>query len=202
MKLLMNPGSPFARKVRIVARECGLAGRMEEVNVKVSPVQVHADVAKANPLAQIPVLVLEDDTALYDSSVICEYLMDLGNGGEAMQPRGPARWKALRTQALCDGILGAAVLCRYETVVRPEPLRWIDWVAGQRAKMAAGLAELETECEGWQHTFGMTQINGACVLGYLDFRFAEWAWRDEHPRLARWLLNTSHRASVIETVPA
>ena len=31
MRLWINPASPFARKVRIVARETGLAGRIEEI---------------------------------------------------------------------------------------------------------------------------------------------------------------------------
>jgi glutathione S-transferase len=202
MKLLMNSGSPFARKVRILARERGLAGRIQEVNVTVSPVKVSADATKANPLSQIPVLLLEDGTAVYDSSVICEYLGDLANDGETAQPGGPARWQTLRTQALCDGILTAAVLCRYEATVRPAPLRWDAWIDGQRRKMAAGLVELEAQCEAWQNTFGLPQIGTACVLGYLDFRFTEWAWRDEHPRLALWFSQISTRASVIETVPA
>jgi len=33
MRLWFNPASPFARKVRIVARETGLEGRIEEVSI-------------------------------------------------------------------------------------------------------------------------------------------------------------------------
>ena len=36
MRLWFNPASPFARKVRIVARETGLAGRIEEINTVVN----------------------------------------------------------------------------------------------------------------------------------------------------------------------
>ncbi len=202
MKLLMNKGSPFSRKVRILARERGLAGRITEVIVKVSPVEVDTDLARSNPLTQIPVLLLDDGMALYDSSVICDYLESLGVGGDTLPTSGPARWSALRSQALCDGMLSAAVLCRYETAVRPAALRWDAWTDGQRRKIAGGLSELALQFEGWQDTFGRTQIGAVCVLGYLDFRFPEWAWRDEHPRLARWFSQISSRASVMETVPA
>ena len=37
-------------------------------------------------------------------------------------------------QATADGILDAAVLSRYEMAVRPEPLRWKDWIEGQKRK--------------------------------------------------------------------
>ncbi len=202
MKLLMNKGSPFSRKVRILARERGLEARIAEVIVKVSPVEVDADRARSNPLAQIPVLLLDDGMAVYDSRVICDYLEGLGAGGEALPPRGPARLSALRSQALCDGILDAAVLCRYEAAVRPAALRWDAWIDGQRRKIAAGLCELEMQVDAWQDSFGMTQIGAVCVLGYLDFRFSEWAWRGDHARLASWFSQISKRASVMQTVPA
>lgn len=40
---------------------------------------------------------------------------------------GPARWRALVEQALGDGVLGAALLARYETVLRPQDKHWRDW---------------------------------------------------------------------------
>lgn len=202
MQLLMTQGSPFARKVRILARELGLANRIDEVIVKVSPVEANPELARSNPLAQIPVLLSDDGMTLYDSAVICEYLESLGAWDRTMPSSGPARWTALRSQALCDGMLNAAILCRYEAAARPAPLRWDAWSEGQQRKIAAGLTELDAQCAGWQDAFDMTQIGAVCVLGYVDFRFSDWAWRDGHPRLARWFSHIANRASVLETVPA
>ena len=105
MKLWFNPASPFARKVRIVAREAGVEGRIEEVGIMVSPVKPHAELARENPLVKIPALSTELGT-LYDSAVICEYLDSL-HGGKAMFPKaGAERWRELRLQALGDAMHG------------------------------------------------------------------------------------------------
>ncbi len=200
MRLWQNPASPFARKVRIVFRESGLLPRTEEINVAVSPVSPNADLARHNPLVKIPALQTDDGTVLYDSSVICEYLDSL-NPGAHMLPAGAARWDALRLQSLCDGILDAAVLCRYELAVRPEPYRWNDWVQGQFTKIRSGLDALATEVPSWGSSFGIGQIGAACVLGYLDFRFGDEKWR-ERAALATWYDSVRQRASVVATTPA
>jgi len=200
MRLWFNPASPFARKVRVVAREAGLDGRIEEVGIMVSPVKPHAELARENPLVKIPALSTDLGT-LYDSAVICEYLDSL-HGGKAMFPKaGAERWKALRLQALGDGILEAAVLMRYEGAVRPQPLQWGDWVAGQLGKVRSGLDALERECADWRDCFAIGEITAACVLGYLDFRFPDEAWRKSHPALEKWYAGISQRPSMKATVP-
>jgi len=200
MRLWHNPASPFARKARIVARETGLLPRIEEIPAMVSPVNPNADLAARNPLVKIPALETNDGKVLYDSSVICEYLDSL-HGGERLIPSDATRWDALRLQALCDGILDAAVLCRYETFVRPEQYRWNDWIKGQFVKIYNGLDALAVEAPAW-HRFGIGQIGAVCVLGYLDFRFAGENWRGARPQLAKWYESVVSRASVKATMPA
>lgn len=201
MKLYMNRASPFARKARIAAREAGVAGRIGEFDTTVSPVAPNEALARDNPLVKIPALVLDDGKTLYDSRVICEYLDTLQANRRLFPAAGPLRFDALRLQALADGILDAAVLCRYELAVRPEPLRWADWIEGQKRKIFGGLAALESEAAGWQDEFNIGQIGAACVCGYLDFRFDDWRWRNEHPRLAAWYEGVARRDSVRDTAP-
>ena len=201
MRARINPASPFARKVRIVLRERNLTGQIEEVGTSVSPVAPNPDLARANPLVKIPALILDDGTALFDSRVICEFLDTLGNVPRLFPATGIERWNALRLQSLCDGVLDAAVITRYEIAVRPEQLRWKDWIAGQRAKIDGGVDALEREQPSWGRTFGIGQIGAACVLGYLDFRFPEIDWRSTHPRLKAWFEEVSQRPSVQDTTP-
>lgn len=200
MRLWHNPASPFARKVRIVAREAQLLPRIEEISVAVSPVSPNADLAAHNPLVKIPALQTDDGQVLYDSSVICEYL-DTLHSGAPMLPVDASRWNALRLQSLCDGILDAAVLCRYEMAVRPEPYRWNEWIKGQFTKIRNGLDALAVEVPTWGSQFGIGQIGAACVLGYLDFRFAEEKWR-QRAVLAEWYESVKQRPSVASTVPS
>lgn len=200
MRLWHIPASPFARKVCIVARETFLLPRIQEISVAVSPVNPNADLAAHNPLVKIPALQTDDGTVIYDSSVICEYL-DTLHSGTPLVPSDATRWDALRLQSLCDGILDAAVLCRYEMAVRPEQYRWNDWVQGQFVKIRNGLDALAAQAPSWGERFGIGQIGAACVLGYLDFRFADENWR-QRASLATWYDVVRQRQSVVSTVPA
>lgn len=201
MQIRVNAASPFARKVRVVVRETGLSDRVEEIQTAVSPVTPNADLAGQNPLMKIPALTLADGTVLYDSRVICEYLDSLA-GTKLFPQAGPERWRALCLQALCDGILDAAVLIRYEVAVRPEPIRWSKWIDGQRSKIDGGLAALEKARPQFGSHFDIGQIGAACVLGYLDFRFPDMAWRGRYPGLQAWFEGVSQRASIRDTFPA
>lgn len=201
MRVHVNPASPFARKVRIVARETGLVERLTEVGTSVSPVTPNADLAGANPLVKIPALILDDGSTLFDSRVICEYLDSLA-GARLFPAAGAERWNALRLQALCDGILDAAVLTRYERAVRPQAMQWPDWISGQMRKIEGGLAALERDQAQWGERFAIGQIGAACVLGYLDFRFPDLDWRAARPALKRWFEQVSARQSIRDTLPS
>jgi len=201
MKLYTNKASPFARKVRVLVRETALAGRVEEAETVVSPIAANETLARDNPLVKIPALVTDSGETLFDSRVICEYLDTLHTGRKFFPASGPQRFTALRRQSLTDGILDAAVLCRYETAVRPEALRWKEWIEGQKRKIFGGLAVLEAETAAWGDEFTIGQVGAACVLGYLDFRFADWDWRGGHPQLKVWFERVSARPSVAATKP-
>jgi glutathione S-transferase len=108
MKLHWSPRSPYVRKVMIVAHELGLADRIETVRTVVGGMTPHLALMRDNPLGKIPTLVLEDDTVLYDSPVICEYLDTLHDGPKLFPP-WPKRLTALRRLALGDGMLDIAL---------------------------------------------------------------------------------------------
>ncbi len=201
MELWFNQGSPFARKVRILVREKGLLQRITEVLAAVSPVEVNEGLARLNPLAKIPVLVLDSGDALYDSPVICEYLDSLHDGEKAFPMSASRRFAVLRQQALADGICDAAVLCRYERAIRPEALRWQPLIDAQMRKMLGALAELETRADTWDGEFDIGQIATVCALSYLDFRFADLKWRERFARLAQWQERMEARPSVAGTRP-
>lgn len=200
MKIFHSPASPFVRKVMIVAHEVGLADRIERLPAKAGPVERDATIRAENPLGQVPTFLTDDGEALYDSRVVAEYLDDLGGGG--LFGQGAARWRNLTDAALADGMLGAALLARYERVLRPETLRWEAWTGGQLAKVADGLAAIEARAAGFGDRFDIGTIGFACALGYLDFRFPELAWRDGRPAAAAWFAAISERPSIAATVPA
>jgi glutathione S-transferase len=132
--------------------------------------------------------------------VICEYLNAQGDG-RLLPASGPARWRSLVEQALADGVLDAAVLARYETALRPPPLRWSDWTAGQLDKVASGLAEIERQAGGFGERVDLGTIAIGCALGYLDFRYGDLAWRERCPLAATWFARFDARASMAATRP-
>jgi glutathione S-transferase len=201
VKLYSSLASPFARKVRVCARELGLAARLEEINTAVLPQQPNRELMKVNPLIKLPALVADDGLVLFDSPVICEYLDALAGGGRLFPSGGAARWSALRLQALADGILDAAILCRYETVMRPQELRWSDWIDGQKTKWHEGLDFLEREAASLHGDPTIGSITAACALGWLDFRWGEDDWRQGRPGLAAWYERFAARASMQDTLP-
>ena len=200
MKIYHAAASPFVRKCLVAAHELGLRERIELVPAAAHPVNRDRALVARNPLGKIPTLVTDDDAVLYDSRVICEYLNAQGDG--RLLPReGGARWRVLVDQSLADGIMDAAVLARYETVVRPEALRWNDWTAGQLEKVTSGLADLEARAGGFGDRVDLGTIAFGCALGYLDFRFPALDWRGGHPNAAAWFLRFGDRESMVATRP-
>ena len=122
MKLLYSPFSPFVRKVMIVAIEHGLDGKIEKVTEATNPSVPNPNIAKHNPLMKIPALVTDDGLELIESKVIVQYLDSLG-GGKLIPASGKARWKALRTEAIADGLADAGILVRYEVAMRYASLK-------------------------------------------------------------------------------
>ncbi len=202
MKLHTSPASPFGRKVMVVLHETGLVSRVERRDVSQTPIAQDPEVAAANPLGKIPCLELDDGTVLFDSPVICEYLDGLHDGPRLLPQAGPDRFRALRLEALGDGMLDAAVGVRYETFLRPEHLRWPDWIAAQLLKVTRALDRLEQEAPSLAERIDLGSLTIACVLGYLDFRFAAERWRDGRPKLATWYERIAARPSLLATRPA
>lgn len=202
MRLHTNPASPFGRKVVVVAHEKGLLSAIEIATRQLTPVTPNEAVVADNPIGKIPCLVTDEGVALFDSRVIAEYLDSIGHGPRLFPPAGQERFSTLRLQALADGILDAAVLTRYETFVRPEALRWADWVAGQKLKITRALDHLEAEPKSLEGRLDIGTITVGCALGYLDFRMPDEPWRDSRPALAAWYEAFADRPSMRATVPA
>jgi len=206
MKLYYAATSPFVRKCLVSAHELGLREHIELTPATAHPVNRDRALVAQNPLGQIPTLITAEGAALYDSRVICEYLNALGDGrlippsGPNSGP-GPTRWTVLGEQALADGVMDAAILTRYETAVRPEGLRWNDWIVGQLDKVHCGLAQIERRAPHLGNRVDIGTISIACALGYLDFRFASLAWRGQQLATAAWFERFAKRDSMAATRP-
>ena len=185
MKLLSAPASPYGRKVKITAMMKGVMDQMQVERIDTSILKNEA-LYPQNPLAKIPVLILEDGLRIYDSHVICEYLDILQPEPHVFPAGGRERIEALVRGALGDGILDAALMLVYESRYRPAEMRVQSWVDRLQLKIDLSLDELEKAPPKWVGTPDYGHITIACALGYLDFRH-QGAWRANHPKLIAWL---------------
>lgn len=200
MKLHWSPRSPYVRKVMVVAHELGLAERIETLRTVVGGTTAHLELMRENPLGKIPTLVLEDGTVLYDSPVVCEYL-DTLHSGEKLFPAWPERLTALRRLALGDGMLDIALAWLGERF-RPPERQSEPHMALWRTKLHACIDALENEANALaRDRFSIGHIGIGIALSYLDFRFADLAWRDGHARLAAWHATFDARPSVRANPP-
>ncbi len=196
MKLFYSATSPYVRKVLAAAITRGIEGRIAllPTNPHVSP----PELVQANPLSKVPCLVTEDGLSLFDSPVICEYLDTVGEALPLYPAHGALRWRALRLQALADGMMDAAVGRRMEMGRPAEAAREAVML---RARDAVRRALDLLEADPPHRLADIGSLSVGCALGYLDFRFAAEPWRQERPKLAAWADQFSQEPGLARTVP-
>ena len=183
MKLLGASGSPYARKVRIVAEE----KRIPYDSVTAFPSDPASGVQAANPLGKIPVLVCDDGSSLYDSPVIVEYLDGLVGGTKLIPEAFADRIQVRRWEALGDGIAEATIEIVHDQRLPAAEQRGETLYLKQKKKIDAGLATMERDLSSGKfcHGTSFTLADIACgvALGYLDQALPKFDWRQTHPGL-------------------
>ena len=202
MVLHHSPTSPYVRKVMILLQETGQLETVRLAPAMGTPIDPGTMPLGANPLGKIPALERPEGCTLYDSRVITRYLASLATSGPALYPEGPALWEVLTLEATADGILDAAILMRYEVVLREAGQQSAPWLEAQWQKIARSLDALESR---WMaHLAGplsMGQVALGCALSYLDFRQGDRGWRSGRPALAAWYADFEQRPSMQATMP-
>jgi|SRR6267142_280923 len=200
MKLIGSLASPFARKVRVVLAEKKIEYEFEIDN----PWKADAVTPKFNPLGKVPVLVLDDGTALFDSRVIVSFLDSASPLSRLIPGDNRERLEVRRCEALADGVLDAGIAARLENQ-REAKMRNAAWIDRQLGKVRSGLAAMDAELgeKGWCAGNGYTLADIACgvCLGWLDFRYPKMGWRKDRPNLERHFAKLCERPSFSETIP-
>lgn len=197
MQLLYQTHSPYARKALVFAHEAGLAGRIEVVHHETSPTLRNAEVYAQNPLGKVPVLIRPGLTPLFDSDVICAYLDTLHGGPRLIPADGEARWHALQWQAVAQGLADAGIKVRWETVRRPQALRYDALREGYTQKLLESYDWLERTLDD-DAPVHVGHIAVATALSWLAFRQLP-DFRAGRPRLSAWFDGFERRDSMRAT---
>jgi glutathione S-transferase len=185
--------------------ELGISDRFEFVQTKwphswgTQTVTMPADFTAATPVLRIPALVTRDVT-LTDSHAICDYLNAEFGDFRLLAREGAARWRALATIAIANGVLEAQIMRRAE-LLRADKERSDDFIAKLRDRELRCLAALETHLPAFGATFDLAQITTAVACGYDDWRYGP-DWRGAAPKLAAWYDQVVQRPSMKATEPS
>ena len=200
MKLIGSLTSPYARKIRVVLAE----KKIDYEWVIDSPWVDGNQIAALNPLGKVPVLVLDDESTLYDSRVIAEYLDTVAPNNRLIPASGRERIGVKRWEALADGVLDAAVAAFLESG-RPDGERSPSSIERQRGKVNRALKAMSDElaAQSWCHgnSLSLADVAAGCALGYVSFRLADIPWSEQYPNLAHLYEKLMQRPSFAETKP-
>jgi len=201
MKLLYSTHSPFARKTLVAAYELGLVDHIEVIHHEVSPTNRNEAVYAVNPLGLVPVLILDNESVLFDSNVICEYLQEVqGNAPSIFPTDKEKRYFALRNQAIASGLCEAGIALRWETERRPEQYRYPALRDGQLGKPVSTFEYLENNIDFSvdNHCIDIGQIALATALDWIEFRQLA-NFRSSCPTLSKWHDAFKLRPSMLKT---
>ena len=200
MKLYSGPLSLFTAKVRIALDEKGIA--YERIEVPFSRTQgyrpKHPDVLAFNPKGQVPVIV-DEGLALYDSTIILEYLEDR-HPTPALYPRDVReRARCRQLEAAADEVFFPHVLeLVQEVFYKPDPAaRDAKRVAAATERIAAVYERFERELDGREHlcdAFSVADIGWFLTTGFASNLGASPA--ASLPRVGAWLARVASRPSV------
>lgn len=200
MKLIGTLTSPYVRKVRIV-----LAEKKIDYDFEIdSPLDADSKVSQINPVGKIPVLLPDDETPLFDSRVIVEYIDKVTPNNKLLPLPNRERTEVKRWEAVADGLLDAATTIIHEKR-RPKKEQSATWITRQQAKILRTLEFMSQElgdqpfCMGTH--FSLADVAVGAALGYLTFRFADLDWKTDYPNLSRLYDKLMQRPSFADTVP-
>lgn len=195
MRLYHSPTSPYARKARIVLIEKGIAFEA----IEVSPEKVSSQ----NPLGKVPTLVMNDDTVLFDSSVIVETIDALFPTPRLIPEPVLERAAVRRWEALADGVCDVAIPFLIDSR-RPPAQQDTERSNKFLGKIRASLSYLERALAGRRflhgEQFSLADIAVSSMIGYLKLRLPE-LLEEGYPDIKRYASEQLKRGSIADTMP-
>jgi glutathione S-transferase len=197
MKLFYASGSPYARIVRVVVRELGLAARVEEIEVTLR--DPTSSLLPYNPGGKVPTLQLDDGTLLNESLLVLVYLDTAHSGRKLLPLDGSDGWKTLSELGRAYAFLDAVTVWNRELRFGQSAP---DVIALEKARADRAAGALETAIGQGEYSgpLDASQIVLAAALENFARRHKVWDWRSGRPRLARFLDEIAARPSFATTI--
>jgi glutathione S-transferase len=198
--LLEHPLSPYAQKCKIALYEKSVPFELKTPSA-IGSGQVDADFLKANPRAEVPALV-DDDFAIFDSTIILEYIEDKFPE-PALLPHDP---RGRATARMIEEVMDT----HYEPINWGlGELRWFKRAEGEQARLIEGRAA--TQARGFytwleRHLgdhpwFGGDKFGWAdlSVIPYINGSTGQGIGPESGSKLGQWQARANARPSVQKT---
>ncbi|MBD2103175.1 glutathione S-transferase family protein [Leptolyngbya sp. FACHB-261] len=190
--------SPYARKVRIVLAEKALACDLKETDIVNKP----AELLNLSPIGRVPVLVDEDGTSLWDSTLIVEYLDETYPAPRFYPEESRLRLRCRQWEDLAD-TLGDTAVALWQQKRKGNAADPAE-VAKSQAMLDRLLPALERQLNSAACLLGdawtAADVAAVSALGYYSLRFGQ-DWQQRYPRVGQWYETLHQRESVRSTVP-
>lgn len=199
MELYVTPTSPYARMARIMVIEKGLGDRVRVRAAKTRTVD--SPYYAINPSGRVPCLVRDEGPNLEDSTLICAYFDQIGEGAKIVHLMSTDGWELGRLEMLARSYLdGLSVLARERR--RPENEQSPGIVAHELARAArlADVWEREIANPVMKGPLNMAQLTLICALSSA-VRLGECDPFAGHPSVAAWADEMNARPSLVATRP-
>jgi len=202
MKIIEARGAPNPRRVRIFVAEKGVSPEYQQIDLLAG--EHRSDwFASLNPYGGVPVLLLDDGTALSETVAICRYLEALHpepalfGGGNALEAARVEMWNR-RMEFSVFFPVGTVFRHTHPRMAALESPQIPDWAEVNRARAENGLRLLNVQLAGSEYvtgsTFTIADITAFVGIGLM--KLARLEWPDGLDHLARWYETVRARPSV------
>lgn len=186
MKLIGMLDSPFVRRTAIGLSQLGLSFDHQSLSV----FRDYDTFRQQNPMVKAPTLLLNDGTALMDSSLILQYAELLS--ATSLNHLNPALF------AKEQHIVGTALVCCEKTVqlvyeyqIRPVDKRHEPWLARIEQQLQEAYRQLNRPTESHPALFNANKLSHANIATAVAWRFTremrpEQLGKNDFPRLRDW----------------
>lgn len=200
MKLLDGPYAPNPRRVRIFLAEKGVSVPTEPIDI-LKMEQKSDQFTQMNPMQRVPVLILDDGTAISESVAICRYF-------EALHPQPPLFGVGALEQALVEmwnrrmeldllAAIAAVFRHTHPAMKELEVPQLAPWAEVNRAKVARLLGWLNEELANRPFIAGdrftIADITAQVAVDFM--KPARLAIPEDATHLRRWHAEVSARPS-------
>lgn len=190
--------SPYARKIRILLAEKNLPCEQKTTDIA----NKAPEFIQISPIGKVPVLVDEDGTTIWDSTLIAEYLDETYPEPAFYPSDRQQRLECRKWEDIGDTLADNAIGLWFQKLKgeNADPKDRDKYQAAIDRLLPVLNQKLAASTYLLGNSWTAADIAVLCALGYYSLRLGE-DWQQQYPKLGEWYNNLHAKESVKSTVP-